>query len=119
VAFRGSKFPRFIFDLIPKPDLSNRPRLEGVALACPAKRGEPRIRRPRWGLCACSRAFGWDRLHLRPCYSISTRTQHDLLLAVSGNMRQNHQVFHTLFLLPIRAFPGGRAYPNKRHAGTA
>jgi len=28
----------------------NRPRLEGVALACPAQRGEPHIRRPRWGL---------------------------------------------------------------------
>jgi hypothetical protein len=27
----------------------NRPRLEGVALACPAQRGEPRIRRPRLG----------------------------------------------------------------------
>ncbi len=27
----------------------NRPRLEGVALACPAKRGEPHIGRPRWG----------------------------------------------------------------------
>jgi hypothetical protein len=28
----------------------NRPRLEGVALACPAKRGEPRTGRPRRGL---------------------------------------------------------------------
>ena len=36
----------------------NRPRLEAVALACPAQRGEPRTGRPRWGLCAYSRAFG-------------------------------------------------------------
>jgi hypothetical protein len=28
---------------------SNRPRLEAVALACPAQRGEPHTGRPRWG----------------------------------------------------------------------
>ena len=28
---------------------ANQPRLEGVGLACPAERGGPRTRRPRWG----------------------------------------------------------------------
>ena len=43
----------------------------------------------------------------------------NVILALPSHMRQTLKVFHTLFLLPLRAFPGGRAYPNKRHAGTA
>jgi hypothetical protein len=39
------------------------------------------------------------------------RYEHHVILALPTHMRQTFKVFHTLFLLPIRAFPGGRAYP--------
>ena len=42
--------PLIIRDSSPR----KRPRLEAVALACPAKRGGPHIRRPRWGRSDCN-----------------------------------------------------------------
>ena len=36
------------------------------------------------------------------------RYEHHVILALPTHMRQTFKVFHTLFLLPIRAFPGGR-----------
>jgi hypothetical protein len=56
---RGGEFAA---DDGPVAGVSNRPRLEGVGLACPAERGGPRTGRPRWGRVFIVRPF-LERLH--------------------------------------------------------
>jgi hypothetical protein len=87
---------------------SNRPRLEAVALACPAQRGEPRTGRPRWA----SASAPWDRA--RPARSSRRKPQHSR--HASSGLRAQQRPVGSNTILPTYAVAWPSMFRRARRA---